>query len=78
MIDQQHVARLIAWCEERTDDRNLREIAAALRIMQDERLDILVALHLPDHGPVDIVEEIKTILRNWDDAEERAAGAEGG
>lgn len=75
MIDPQEVARLIAWCEARTDDPQIREIAAALRNMQDERLDVLAALHLPDHGPVDPVEKIRTILRNWDEAEDRAATA---
>lgn len=76
MIDHQHVRRLIAWCEARTDDRKLQEIAAALRIMQNEHLDILAALHLPDHGPLHIVEEIRTILHNQDEAEARAEAAE--
>lgn len=76
MIDPQHVRQLIAWCEARSDDSTLREIAATLRSMQDQYLDILAVLRLPDHGPVHIVEEIQTILNNQDEAEHRAEAAE--
>lgn len=76
VIKHQDVARLLAWCQSRTDDPQIREIATVLRNLWDERMDVLAALHLPDHGPVDPVEEIRRILRNWDEAEDRAAAAE--